>query len=575
MSFLLNRIIYLAVFLAVCFSAGGFAIAQTVLTQEAHLFADEIDVDAVNVSEEDWVDYERKISLLPPETRLERSQDLAFNYLVKSRNSNFDRVFSDYRGILEEWGSDEQRSTQKIIDAFAIGSETGDYGQSSDEIKSLINFEALTDSQQLRAHVALAYAHAENGAQSEALQSLYFAKSFSRRIELSKINKLELETLTANVLIASKDYTGVLSAMRESAVAHDAYGMPFDGSRMISNTIWLLRDAGEFEAARSISEKFAGVESFAEYSETGGFAEADEFSVAESSGEAGNRTGSKNAAQAAAGQRPRDVKQFTSGDTTGLKERKALSGSLTSATSRAGDLSADRRGDELAEERLSTSKLNLKLFTVFIMLAVSGVISVIVHRVLIKRRAANMTPDAGGDLSELNDLIEEEAEEEVPEALVVPQVDVEELHVDNPVPGMLAGMSVLIVDDKPINVEVISGFMEIFGLDKYYVATNGLEAVSIASQVRLSLILMDIQMPVMNGLDAAAEIRKIPSAKDVPIVAVTGFSRIVTAQMCAAVGMNGFLTKPVDIDVLEKQVRKAFGQKHPTTLKERSDGPTA
>lgn len=563
--------------LAVCFSAGGFAIAQTALTQEAQLFADEIDADAVNVSEEDWVDYERKISLLAPQARLERSQDLAFNYLVKSRNSNFDRVFSDYRGILEEWGSDEQRNTQKIIDAFAIGSETGDYGQSSHEIKSLINFEALTDSQQLRAHVALAYAHAENGAQSEALQSLYFAQSFSRRIELSKINKLELESLTANVLIASKDYTGVLSAMRESAVAHDAYGMPFDGSRMISNTIWILRDAGEFDTARSISEKFAGVESFAEYSETGGFAEADEFSVAESSGEAGNRTGSKNAAQAAAGQRPRDVKQFTSGDTTGLKERKALSGSLTSATSRAGDLSPNRRGEELAEERLSTSKLNLKLFTVFIMLALAGVISVIVNRVLIKRRAANMEPQAEGDLSELNALIEEgaEEEEEAPEALVVPQVVVEELHVDSPVPGMLAGMSVLIVDDKPINVEVISGFMEIFGLDKYYVATNGLEAVSIASQVRLSLILMDIQMPVMNGLDAAAEIRKIPSAKDVPIVAVTGFSRIVTAQMCAAVGMNGFLTKPVDIDVLEKQVRKAFGQKHPTTLKERSDGPTA
>ena len=89
-------------------------------------------------------------------------------------------------------------------------------------------------------------------------------------------------------------------------------------------------------------------------------------------------------------------------------------------------------------------------------------------------------------------------------------------------------------------------------------ATNGKEALELMedenSKGRFDLIFMDIQMPVMNGLDATREIRKFN--KDIPIIAMTAdaFSENVTE--CLEAGMNGHIAKPIDMKLVLAEIRK-------------------
>ena len=73
---------------------------------------------------------------------------------------------------------------------------------------------------------------------------------------------------------------------------------------------------------------------------------------------------------------------------------------------------------------------------------------------------------------------------------------------------------------------------------------------------------MDIQMPKMTGIDAAKKIRLNSRNEHTPIIPVTGFSRIVNADMCREAGMNGFMEKPVKVDKLETETRRALAREH-------------
>jgi len=78
------------------------------------------------------------------------------------------------------------------------------------------------------------------------------------------------------------------------------------------------------------------------------------------------------------------------------------------------------------------------------------------------------------------------------------------------------------------------------------IAGNGGEAVALAAAGDYALILMDIQMPVMNGMEATREIRAIPGYEQAPILAMTANAFSEDRQLCLDAGMNDHIGKPVD-----------------------------
>lgn len=115
----------------------------------------------------------------------------------------------------------------------------------------------------------------------------------------------------------------------------------------------------------------------------------------------------------------------------------------------------------------------------------------------------------------------------------------------------LRGMRVLLVEDNEINQEVAITLLDYCGLQTT-VAANGREAVDLCSRETFDVVLMDVQMPVMDGLEATRHIRRQPGhgLLDLPIVALTAHAQKSDVDKSLAAGMNAHLTKPIDLDKL-------------------------
>lgn len=113
----------------------------------------------------------------------------------------------------------------------------------------------------------------------------------------------------------------------------------------------------------------------------------------------------------------------------------------------------------------------------------------------------------------------------------------------------IRGARVLLVDDVELNREVAIELLRGTGV-RVDVATNGREAVDKVARGDYALVLMDIQMPVMDGLAATRAIRADPRARDLPIVAMTAHAMSGDREESLAAGMNDHLTKPIDPDAL-------------------------
>ena len=112
-----------------------------------------------------------------------------------------------------------------------------------------------------------------------------------------------------------------------------------------------------------------------------------------------------------------------------------------------------------------------------------------------------------------------------------------------------SGKRVLIADDDPVNCEVAKSLLEDVGLI-VDLAENGLQAMSLAKKTFYFAILMDMQMPHMNGLDATLKIRELHGYRRTPILAITANAFDEDKALCIKAGMNDFLVKPFNPDML-------------------------
>lgn len=112
-----------------------------------------------------------------------------------------------------------------------------------------------------------------------------------------------------------------------------------------------------------------------------------------------------------------------------------------------------------------------------------------------------------------------------------------------------AGLSVLLAEDEPINQDVTCELLIDSGLT-VDVADDGAAAVALARRKPYALVLMDMQMPVMNGIDATRAIRELPGYAQVPILAMTANAFADDRQRCLDAGMNEHIGKPVAPDML-------------------------
>jgi CheY-like chemotaxis protein len=111
----------------------------------------------------------------------------------------------------------------------------------------------------------------------------------------------------------------------------------------------------------------------------------------------------------------------------------------------------------------------------------------------------------------------------------------------------LAGRRALIVEDNAINRQILDRLLRRLGMLVEF-ANNGREAVDavLAEPGRFDVVVMDVQMPVMDGLEATRLIRGQVSATQLPIIAMTAHAMEEERHLCLAAGMNDHLTKPVD-----------------------------
>jgi PAS domain S-box-containing protein len=116
---------------------------------------------------------------------------------------------------------------------------------------------------------------------------------------------------------------------------------------------------------------------------------------------------------------------------------------------------------------------------------------------------------------------------------------------------------VFIVEDNKINMLLAKTLVkQILPNAEIIELENGKEALKKAQKLLPDLILMDIQMPIMNGYESATEIRKLPNTENIPIIALTAGTIVGEKEKCIEFGMNDYIPKPIDKEFLENIIRE-------------------
>lgn len=125
---------------------------------------------------------------------------------------------------------------------------------------------------------------------------------------------------------------------------------------------------------------------------------------------------------------------------------------------------------------------------------------------------------------------------------------------------MVAGEKILLVEDNAVNRRLAEFLLRSNG---YQVreATTAQEAFEVLKTERPDLILMDVQLPGMDGLEATKRLKENPATRDIPVVAVTSYAMKGDREKALAAGCAGYITKPIDKKTFAQEVATHLGSK--------------
>jgi two-component system cell cycle response regulator DivK len=118
---------------------------------------------------------------------------------------------------------------------------------------------------------------------------------------------------------------------------------------------------------------------------------------------------------------------------------------------------------------------------------------------------------------------------------------------------------ILMVEDEPKNMKLLRDLLQRFGYETIE-AGDGEEGVALTRKIKPDLILMDIMMPKLDGLEATRILKADAATRDIPVVALTAFAMSGDRERALEAGCNGYITKPLDVRGLLSTVRQFLAQ---------------
>jgi len=115
--------------------------------------------------------------------------------------------------------------------------------------------------------------------------------------------------------------------------------------------------------------------------------------------------------------------------------------------------------------------------------------------------------------------------------------------------------TILLIEDNEQNLYLTTFLLEENGF-KVVPARSGPEGIELAGRIQPALIILDIQLPQMDGYAVARELKQNPALKDVPIVAVTSYVMVGDRERALEAGCNGYIEKPINPDTFISQIEK-------------------
>ena len=126
------------------------------------------------------------------------------------------------------------------------------------------------------------------------------------------------------------------------------------------------------------------------------------------------------------------------------------------------------------------------------------------------------------------------------------------------IPSLPGNAKIMVVDDEPINCKVVQKYLSLAGYSNFITITDSTQTMEIIRRELPDVILLDIMMPQVSGLDILEQVRHDTSLSQIPLIILTATSDEKTKQQALELGATDFLAKPLDVNDLLPRVRNAL-----------------